>query len=389
MIGKVIYISCVRLSDKTSQIWYVDYLISKGVTVEYWDVVALVRDDYDEAAAKATDYLRTFQTYSEVEEMLHLPENKNAYYVMSVFYTGFTVRLFRLLSKHGCRMLSIAWGASPNIGTNKLVNKWWRLLYGFSNPLRLATQLYYKGKAIVYRKLELVKQFDVVFAAGRVILANSQYASKVIPINCPDYDQYKKVKLENAAPVVEGRYAVFLDTNLPYHADANVVGWPTVRPNEYYTSLSRFFDQLEAKHRIKVVIAAHPRSDYRDSNPFDRREIYHGKTPELVKDADFAISHHSFSALYAVLNHKPIIFIYTNEMAALYKHTIVSYIRDFAEYLDSAIYNIDEIAQGDQAVIRDVNERCYDDYKYDFLTTHESEQMLTQDILWCEIGVNQ
>ena len=389
MMGKVIYISCLRLSNKTSQDFYVDYLISRGITVEYWDVVALVRDDYDEAAAKTTNYLRTFRTYAEVEEMLRLPENKNAYYVMMVFYVGFTARLFRLLSKYDCRMLSITWGAFPNKHTNKLINRWWRLLSGFSNPLRLATQLYYREKAIIYRKLKLVKPFDIVFAAGEVILANSPYASKVVPINCPDYDQYGKVKLENAAPIVEGRYAIFLDVYLPYHADAKVVGWSTVKPNEYYASLTRFFEQMETKYNIKVVIAAHPRADYRTSNPFNGREIYHGKTPELVKDADFVISHHSFSALYAVLNHKPIVFIYTSEMEALYKYTAVSYIRDFAGHLDAAIYNIDKITLGDQIVIGEVNPRCYDDYKYGFLTTHESEHALTQDILWREISMNQ
>ena len=94
MTKKVIYISYVRLSDKTSRDWFIDYLIDKGVTVEYWDVVALVRDDYYEAAAKTTDYLRTLRAYSELGKMLSLPENKNAYYVMVVVYTGFPLDFF-------------------------------------------------------------------------------------------------------------------------------------------------------------------------------------------------------------------------------------------------------------------------------------------------------
>lgn len=378
MTAKVIYISSSRLTDKTSRDWYVDYLIGKGIAVEYWDVVALVRDEYDEAAAKTTNYLRIFQTYSEVEEILRLPENKNAYYVILVTYAGFTVRLFRLLTKYDCRMIFMAWGAVPT----KRFNMWRKALSGFTNPLGLAKKIFFKAKAIAYRKLKLIKPFDIVFAAGEVLMAGDHYAAKVIPMNAADYDQYERVKLENAAPIVEGRYAVFLDVNLPYHSDAKVVGWSTVRPNEYYASLNQFFELLEAKYKINVVIAAHPRADYRVSNPFNGRKIYHGRTPDLVKDADFVISHSSTSQSYAVLNHKPIVFIYTNEMLSVYRHTYMNEIYDAAEYLDASIYNINEITRSEQIIVKNANPRCYESYKYNYLTSPESEHMLTQDIFW-------
>lgn len=378
MTKKVIYISFVRLSDKTSRERYVDYLLAKGVRVEFWDVVALVREEYEEAAAKTTDYLHTFRTYREVEEMLRIPENKDAHYVMLVSYAGFTVRLFRLMSKYKCKMLYITSGSVPN----KPMNRWRRLLLGYSNPRQLAAHFYYRVKAIIYRKLKLVKQFDIVFAAGQTLLANSSYATKVVPINCADYDQYRKIKLENAAPIVEGHYAVFLDIYLPYHSDLKVAGWPTVRSNEYYASLSRFFDLLEAKYKIKVVIAAHPRADYRVSNPYNEREIYHGQTPMLVKGADFVISHSSMSQSQAILNHKPLVFIYTNEMLSAYKHTLMNEIFDAAEYLDAAIYNVDEITNSSQITIKEVNPICYENYKYSFLTTRESEHMTTAEIFW-------
>lgn len=385
MTRKVIYISFVRLTDKTSRDWYVDYLIGKGVTVEYWDVVALVRDGYDEAAAKTTNYLHTIRTYCELEERLRLPENKNAYFVMEVSYAGFTVKLFRLLSKYDCSMLNIAWGSVPVRG----VNRWRRLWFGFSNPQRLALHFYYREKAIIYRKLKLIKPFDIVFAAGQVMLAANQYASKVVPINSADYDQYQKIKFENAMPLVAGSYAVFLDVYLPYHADAKVMGWSTVRPDEYYASLNQFFDLLEAKYKINVVISAHPRADYRVFNPFNGRQIFQGRTPDLVKDSDFVISHSSLSQSYAIFNLKPIVFIYTNEMLLVYERTAYIYeIYDAAEYLDAAIYNIDEITQGEQIVVKDVNLARYEDFKYSFLVSHESESTTTQEIFWREISAN-
>lgn len=382
MTRKVIYVSYMHLTDRVSRDWCIDYLIAKGVTVEYWDLVFLLRGEFDEFGTKATDYSRTFRSYSEVESMLCLPENRDAFYVMLINYDGYVARIFRLLSKYDCRMLFLAWGAFPI----KRTQKWRKVLSGFSNPLQLAKKVFYKLKAIAYRKLHLVKPFHIVFAAGQVLMAKNLYATKVVPINLVDYDHYRKVKTEGGR-LVEGRYAVFLDVYLPYHSDLKFCGTQAVNPRDYYASLNRFFELLEVKYGIKVVVAAHPKAGS-SVDLFNGREIYHGRTPELVKDADFVIAHHSTSLSYAVLNHKPITFIYTDEMVTLYKHTVVSYLHDFAEYLDAAIYNIDKITQGDQIVFREVNLRCYDNYKYNFLTTHEPEHTATQEIFWREINAS-
>jgi len=376
---KVIYVSYMHLSDKVSRDWYIDYLIAKGVTVEYWDVVSLLAGEVVEFGAIDTDYLRTPRTYSEVEAMLRLPGNRDAFYVMLIYYDGNVTGLYRLLTKYDCKMLFIAWGALP-------IKRAKKMLSIFSNPFQIAEKVFFKIKAIVYIRLGLVKPFNVVFAAGQALTTRNLHASKVIPINLVDYDHYIKAKLEGERPVV-GKYAVFLDIYLPYQSDLKIVGMHAVNPGAYYASLNRFFELLEVQYGIKVVVAAHPKADY-SVDLFNGREIYYSRTPSLVKDADFVISHHSTSLSYAVLNHKPIIFIYTNEMAALYRHTVVSYLRDFSCYLDAAIHNIDEITNGEKIIVNDVNLSRYDDYKYEFLTTHESENSLTQDIFFREISLS-
>jgi len=377
---KVIYVSYVRLSDKTSRDWYIDYLLANGVDVEYWDTVALVREEYFEAAAKVTDYLRTLRTFSEFETLLRLPENKNAIYVINVSYFGKTVGLFRLLSRYDCRTVFIAWGAAPLVRSH--AQKWLSILT-LSTPMRLITNVYERIKAITYKKMKLVKPFDIVFAAGQVILNQSHYAKKVVPINLCDYDQWKTTSQEGER-VVAGRHAVFLDSYLPHHSDGNVLGWPSIDPNNYYKSLNRFFDLLEKKHGLEIVIAAHPRADY-PVNPFNARKIFYGRTPELAKYAEFAILHCSLAQCYQVLNFKPMIFTYTYEMASLYRNTFMLELYASAAYLNAAIYNIDTITQSDQVTIRDVDPARYDAYKYDFLTSRESEHFTTQEIFLKEI----
>lgn len=383
MKRKVIYVSYVRLTENVARDRYVDHLIEKGAKVEYWDLVPLLFGELNDGGSKAANYLRTPRTYDEIEAMLRLPENEDAYYVMLIHYEGRFARLFRLLSKYDCRMLSMSWGALPIRGRGGRLRQSFSAL--FTSPLRLLEKALNKVRAAAYRKLNLIKPFDIVFAAGQVLMASKHHAVKVVPINLADYDHYMRVKFEECR-IVEGHYAVFLDVFLPGHPDLKVVGRAAVNPQAYYASLNRFFLLLEVKYGVKVVVAAHPKADY-SNNPFQGRDIYRDLTAKLVKDADFVVSHHSTSISYAVLNHKPIVFVYTDEMVSLYGDTVVDYLLYFADYLDAAIYNIDTITLDAPVVIGDANLERYEGYKYNFLITKSSEHATTQDIFWHEINV--
>ena len=100
---------------------------------------------------------------------------------------------------------------------------------------------------------------------------------------------------------------------MPFQSDFNLEKTKNVSAREYYKGLDRFFSALEKKYGTEVVIAAHPKTNT-SVKSFGSRKIYRLCTAELVKDAEFVISHHSTSLSYAVLNYKPCIFIYTNEM---------------------------------------------------------------------------
>jgi hypothetical protein len=382
MNRKVIYVSYSHLCEKTERDWYINDLCVKNVTVEYWDLLPLLIGEVCEFDSKNADYLRIPKTYEALESMLRIPENRNAYFIMLITYEGRTVKLYRLLSKYNARMLFIAWAAFPGERSGRC----YQVLHGvLSNPLKLAGKMLNQMKATAYRRFKIVKQFEVVFAAGQALVTSNQYAARVVPINLIDYDHYVRVQ-SSEVRVVKGRYAVFLDIDLACQSDLKICDLQPIDPFNYYQSLNRFFELLEVKFGIKVVVAAHPKADY-SLETFHGREIYRGLTPELVKDAEFVISHHSASLSYAVLNRKPLIIIYTNEMKRLYDHTVVMRLhRSIASYLDVAIYNIDEIEQVDQVEIKEVNQKNYDNYKYNYLTTHESEHTTTQEIFSNEIS---
>ncbi len=133
MIRKVIYVCFARLTDKMARDWYIDCLIEKGVTVEYWDVVSLLREEHSERGTQNPEYLHVFRTFSELEGELRQSENRDAIYVMLITYVARFARIFRLLSKYDCRMLTFAWGALPR----DAAYKWRKVAAWMSIPIEV------------------------------------------------------------------------------------------------------------------------------------------------------------------------------------------------------------------------------------------------------------
>jgi hypothetical protein len=381
MSKKVIYVAWIKLTDKYARDWYIDHLIQNGIEVEYWDVSALTREQHNEAAELDVNYLRVLKSYGEFEHLVQREENKGVIYVMLMDPCWKTRRPYRLLSKYNCKMVYIAWGAMPVLAVPKLQKALSKLIL---HPFEFFGLLFTMMGWLVYKKLKLINQFYIVFAAGSVITKSDQFAKKVVPFNLCDYDNYMRVKESNKL-LVNGKYAVFLDINLPHQSDLALSGLVAVNANNYYQSLNRFFSRLEQQYGIKIVIAAHPKTSA-DATVFGQREIYRLCTAELVKDADFVITHTSTALSYVALNFKPCIFIYTGEMDALYRTSVIKQMRAQAIYLDSPMYNIDQIADGSQVALKAPNNINYDDYRYSFLTSKESENSSGKDIFLSEIN---
>ena len=169
MKRKIIYVSFIRLTDKVARDWYIEYLLAKGMTVEYWDVVALVRREHFERGTQDPDYLRVCRRYGEIEQMLCLPENREALYVILISYGGRFTRIFRLLSQYDCHMLFVAWGAMPH---DRAINGR-KIAAALASPISSAREIFYRAKAAALRKLNFVKPFDITPAILRNVRQQS------------------------------------------------------------------------------------------------------------------------------------------------------------------------------------------------------------------------
>ncbi len=152
--------------------------------------------------------------------------------------------------------------------------------------------------------------------------------SQIIWTHSHDYETYLKIN-KNLLEEHQKKYFVFLDVFNPFAPEYLALHLdPVVSANEYYQKLRHFFDLIEHEYNVKVIIAAHPRSDY-EHHPdyFGGRKVIRRRTAELVKEAEGVICEGSTSVGFGVLYKKPILFItmkYSNNAKAYQTLTIRS-----------------------------------------------------------------
>jgi hypothetical protein len=206
----------------------------------------------------------------------------------------------------------------------------------------------------------------------------------------PDYDIYLQYKTRmNDSSKTTG---VFLDQYLPFHPDYihSDIKFP-ISPDTYYPNLCNFFNTLEKTTKTEIVIAAHPRSDYEHlPDYFQGRTIIKGKTAEMIRDSTFVIAHSSTSLDFAVLYHKPIVFVTTDALEKMIsgKNIIGLYIRTIAYELGKKPINIDHISEFNWDEEMKINKDGYYRYKYNYIKKQGTPEKPMWDIFCSYIQQN-
>lgn len=157
-----------------------------------------------------------------------------------------------------------------------------------------------------------------------------------------DFSNSLAYQAASCQPLVHERYAVLLDGAGPaYTSDDELIGRkPILTSDKWYPALASFFDRLERELKVKIVIAAHPKSTF-PNNPkeFGFRQVFYGHTEELVKHAAFVITRFSTAISYAVMYEKPVLAIYNEQIKS--RAEVFRQIRVFAKTLAINPINID------------------------------------------------
>lgn len=379
MIKKVIVIGYQPLTDKVVKDFYFSILKDNGFQVEYWDLSMIYFPNilHDLLVDKRIIKIRD---KNELVLKLAACQIKECFFVLHITYEYRVLDLFRLLTKYDCTISFFARGALP---VSNRESTWVEKILKSLNPGTLAR--FVKNKyAGMLKRIGYIKPYDIVFSAGNfgyltvgIAAYIEKQQSKIIAINSHDYD----TALENLSEtsMIDGKFCLFLDEYLPLHPDFKLLGIKSVDADEYYDTINRFFDVIEEKYGLPIVIAAHPKAEmYKSRNPFNGRKVIFGKTSQLTRDCEFVLAHISTSQSFAVLNKKPVLTL-TTEAIKKVMPQYDYFIAHFSVKLGSTLVNIDNYSSSD-IEINKVDKQIYDAYLYDYLTSIESERTRSSDI---------
>jgi hypothetical protein len=377
---KIVYLSNIRLTDRVAHNWFIDDLLHKGIDVEFWDLIPFMREHHREFNEISPKYLKELNSIIELDELIK-KQTKEVVYVVLFPLNNATKNVYIKLSNQKARIVYIDWGAMPIYTTSTQFTKIKRFVGAFRslNHFKLVLQSRY---FLLLQKLKIIKKFDIFFASGRILEEKPRHAEKVVSIPFADYIEYKKA--EKNSKTETSRYAVFLDINLPFQSDLALAGMPQINPEIYYSEMNSFFDMIEVDFNVKVVIAAHPKNSL-NLQHFSSRTAKRMKTAELVRDAEFVISHQSTSISYAVLNYKPLMFIYTPTMELLYKSSIIVEIKNLAQYFGSDPINSNSSLDSGLISLPQVNKPIYDKYIEYYIASKNSQQSSPSYVFLSEI----
>jgi hypothetical protein len=379
-VKKVVYITNSNISKKFLKHWFV-FALSKFFFIEIWDVGNIIKskivNKYYKTFSKVNYYKFKDSNFFE----RHILKNKNnkIFFIIAISYYYVTIIIYKLLSKYNLFITFFNWGYQPSISPNKNFLKKLLIYKSFYNSLSFLKIIYKFFISKLYRRVLFIKKFKISFNAGKESNKFS-YAEKKININICDYDDFLKSKIQK--DIIKKEYSIFLDIDLPKAEDSGILNLKIYKSEEYYSALNKFFSLFEKKLNTKLIIAAHPNRKG-NSRLYNGRTVIKDQTAELVKNSSYVLSHHSTSISYAILNYKPLIFIYTNAMIDTYEYTQID---TFSKFLgrgkpictNNLKFNLSNINSK-------VNKKKYDLYKYQYIISKDTESKNSSLIIKKEI----
>lgn len=381
MINKIIFLSYMPLTKKIYNDFFIDNLIENNFKVEYWNLTKIYYPDLKLSDLIKKSFLYEFTSLKDFNNRLKKENIKSSIFIIYMTYTLKLIKLFRILTKYNATISFFEIGQFPNEFRGNFAVRFFRNPLEFLTYKRIKRFIKHRINRIAYlcKKLNIIKEYDFVFAAGEKQINLFKKKTNVIPINSNDYDNILSLRNVDAR-LINNKYSLFLDQDRTHHPDIKMLdGGKYVNHDRYYKLLNSFFNIIEKKYKIEIIIAAHPKSNHK-INYFNNRKIYKYKTAELVKYCEFVIAEYSSSISYPILYQKPILFFSTNDIINI-KGGYDNKAKFFAEYLGCKYYKLDDITKEDNIAINPVNEKKYNKYKYNYLISKESENILTKDIV--------
>jgi hypothetical protein len=370
------------LTKKVFEDFYIQDILNVNIEVEYWDITKIFfKNVYEQEDSSVLCKTKIINFYNELErEISIITDIRSVLFVSIMTFEGRLLKLHQILTKYNCTVSIFGRNIFPMTSQNS------KSLTRYLEKLTFTKiKNYLLTKQICQSKDSgKIKFFDIIFLGGSMGWKGIGYIknddikkSEIIKINSNDYDNF--MSLKNSNSVLEYKYILFLDEYLPFHPDMLLFKIKNVKPEQYYPELNSYFNRVEKQFGLPIVIAAHPKAiKYKTQNFFNGRKVIFNQTSQLSEHADFVIAHDTTSINYPIAFGKKLHFITSTN---IFKHinTVHQNVLMFADFLGCNVQWFDKSEKLN--LINNVPLERYDNYKYLFQTSLETENKLSKDIV--------
>ena len=378
--NKIIFVHFNRFLDNFDWERYELDLLSKSYLVEVHVLINLVHPhlknkNYNKFSKNKK--IKIFKNLDEWREKINDYQKKNHFIFQTFPYNFVALKIFQIVKKKGFKTSIIYINNLPTysdykISTNTIENFHKKFLSAVFRP---------KHSLATIKKILITcffKIFKNYFSTDFSIIGGNKKSNfsslKTIRINSWDYS---KTLRKSSRIVNKKNYILYLsDGETRYQSDSQL--WNTERVENsklYLKKLNLFFNKIEKKYNLEILIAAHPRSNPKLTRDIElgKRKSFYGKTFELTKNAKFIMSCGSTALSYAVLLKKPILFIFSSSQQKK-NVSFNKFANFFANILNCKRVDIDNYFNAENESFKPVDQKSYEKYQKNFIVNKANKQ---------------
>lgn len=365
---KVLFLTSVPFSEQHEISLNVKN-ISEKYNVEKWDLSPVYKESANRNYVQASN-VKTIETVKYFEECLKAEVELDSVLIVTDILLYNLKIIYSAIKKYPIDIVTI----------NKEIMASWVVQYGILSEKPRLNNLMLKIKARLKRNELLASiisrlkcgncKYDYVLASANL---QPNAGKKFIKIHHVKYDEFlTQIQSEN---LVGEKYILFIESGLTSHP---MLKKEKNRLNEqiYLEQINKYFDRLQEKYGMQVVVALHPKSFF-GPGAFGNRLVFQGKTSQLIQHCECIVSHGSTSLINAILANKPIKILTSYEIENSASNVMVAYGLGFAKLLDLEVVDLKNVELNDFTI----NQKAYTSFKQKYVINMDHQNETNKELI--------
>jgi hypothetical protein len=384
--NKIVFLLATPPPVNFSKSYFIEELVNANFLCEVWDLSSIVKKDVDWPIESMNIPIYKLTGLNELVNKVRSNDTSATVFVAQMTPGGEFLIPFLVLSVFNKKTVFFQRGVLPSrisysAGTNG-ISKYRKVLKLIFVDRKLKF-IFLHSLFLLFSRFNVIKGFDVVFVAGKVAeTVGALTAQKMVHIHHRDLDNtHRNSGTQFESLDAPEKYCVFLDDYLPYHSDFVSNNIKTIDAEKYYSMMRSFFDEFEKINNTIVVVAAHPKSSYRE-NIFGERMIVYDATDVLVKNAVIVMTHASTAISFSIIYNKPVCLLISQEIEETHPN-IKQVITSTGKILKCNIYDYEKNLYPKLSEIS-VDDDAYKFYRRQYLSSIDNSRF-SSDIVINEI----